>query len=415
MRLLFVLVLLLFVTSCDKKLGSGKTLDVDQVEVQEEKTLFTSIENPSRGKAHLPRLFGSEDTLYMSWVEQVDSLAILKYASYKNNAWSTPTEVSIGTDWFVNWADFPSLVVNGESVLTNILQKSAEGTYDYDIKLHLFSTSTSTSTSSSLPFLLNTDGINAEHGFVSSQSYKDGFSVSWLDGRNTKNKDPKDNQMTLRNAFVHIDGTITNDTEIDARVCDCCNTATAITENGPVVVYRDRSDNKTEVRDMAITRQVNGVWTDPVAIGNDNWKLNGCPVNGPAIDSDKNQLVVSWFTAQGDEPRVMTTFSKDNGATFNTPIRVDSGNAIGRVGTQLIGNETALVSWLEPQGDNTLLQVATIDSNKGVLNVETVANTSSERQSGFPQLVVVDHKAYVAWTDIQGGKSVIKMVGFEVE
>ncbi len=402
---------MLFCISCDKKLGSGKTLDVNQVEVQEKKRLFTTIENPSRGIAHLPRLFGSEDTLYMSWVEQEDSLAILKYASYKNNVWSTPTEVSTGTDWFVNWTDFPSLAVNGESVLTNILQKSAEGTYDYDIKLHLLRTSDTTLTS----FLLNTDGIPAEHGFVSSQSYKDGFSVSWLDGRNTKNEDVKDNQMTLRNAFVSVDGTISEETEIDTRVCDCCNTATAIAENGPVVVYRDRSDATPEVRDMAITRKVNGVWTDPVAIGNDNWKLNGCPVNGPAIDSDKNQLVVSWFTAEGDIPRVMTTFSNDNGATFSTPIRVDSGNAIGRVGVQLIGNDTGLVSWLEPQGDHILLQVATIDSNKGVLNVETVANTSSERQSGFPQLVVVDDKGYVAWTDLDGKKSEVKVSKFEIE
>lgn len=396
--------------SCDQKLGSGKPLNMRTVEV-EEGSFFTNINVPSIGKSHLPRLKASDGKLYMTWVEQEDSLAILKYSYYEGETWSAPKTITSGTDWFVNWADFPAVGVNGDYVLTNILQKSAEGTYDYDIKLQLTKGYEIIKTD----FLLNTDGIPAEHGFVSMQAYDGGFYASWLDGRNTKNGDKAINQMSLRSAYIDLEGTITEDTEIDARVCDCCNTATAITNNGPIVVYRDRSATTPEIRDMAIVRRVDGKWTQPKVIGSDNWELNGCPVNGPAIDTKENQVVVAWFTAQDNNPRVLTAFSMNNGENFGTPIRLDSGNAIGRVDAGFLEDGSALVSWLEPQGETVVLQVARVYKDGHQDSPITITNTSAERQSGFPQLELLGNQVFVAWTDVDGNLSQLKMVEFEVE
>lgn len=395
--------------SCDQKLGSGKPLNMRTVEV-EEGSFFININVPSIGKSHLPRLKASDGKLYMTWVEQEDSLAILKYSYYEGETWSAPKTITSGTDWFVNWADFPAVGVNGDYVLTNILQKSAEGTYDYDIKLQLTKGDEIIKTD----FLLNTDGIPAEHGFVSIQAYDGGFYASWLDGRNTKNGDKAINQMSLRSAYIDLEGTITEDTEIDTRVCDCCNTATAITNNGPIVVYRDRSATTPEIRDIAIVRRVDGKWTQPKVIGSDNWELNGCPVNGPAIDTKENQVVVAWFTAQDNNPRVLTAFSMNNGENFGTPIRLDSGNAIGRVDAGFLEDGSALVSWLEPQGETVVLQVARVYKDGHQDSPITITNTSAERQSGFPQLELLGNQVFVAWTDVDGNSSQVKMVQFNV-
>lgn len=408
--LLAFLTLSICLSSCDQKLGSGKPLDMSTVEVEESSSL-TNISLPSTGKSHLPRLKASGDKLHMTWVEQEDSLAILKYSYYEGETWSAPKTITSGTDWFVNWADFPALGVNGEYVLTNILQKSAEGTYDYDVKLHLTKGDEVIKTD----FLLNTDGIPAEHGFVSIQAYDGGFYASWLDGRNTKSKDTSKNQMSLRSAYIDLDGTITEDTEIDTRVCDCCNTATAITNNGPIVVYRDRSETIPEVRDMAIVRWVDGTWTQPKVIGSDNWELNGCPVNGPAVDTKEAQVVVAWFTAQDNNPRVLTAFSMNNGEDFGGPIRIDSGNAIGRVDTHFISDGSALISWLEPQGETVVLQVARVYKDGHQDAPFTITNASAERQSGFPQLEILGNQVFVAWTDVDGDSSKVKMIEFEVE
>lgn len=393
--------------SCKQKEETPKIEDVQEI-VSE--SPFRDIENPSKGKAHLPRLVAQNGALHMSWVEEKDSLAILKYASYTGNTWSAPKTISSGSDWFVNWADFPALAINGNTVLTNILQKSAPGTYDYDIKLNLLSGDEVVKSN----FLLNTDGVAAEHGFVSMRPYDDGFYVTWLDGRNTKNEKKEENQMTLRAAIVGLDGVIREDTEIDTRVCDCCNTAIGITYNGPIAVYRDRSEDEEEIRDTYIVRWEDGAWGTPTAVYNDHWKLNGCPVNGPAIDTQEQDVVVSWFTASKDDPRVLVTFSKDNGISFGTPVRVDAGMAIGRIDATFLKDGSAMISWLEPKEEDVVLQAMRVYQDGHKDAPITITTTSAQRASGFPQLEVVDSTIYVAWTDLQGEQSTIEIVSFEM-
>lgn len=405
-----LIVFLTIILSCKESVESPIVLPIEASEIAESQNI-QNIKNPSQGKAHLPRLVAQNGALYMSWVEQEDSLAILKYATYKNQNWSDPKIITSGTDWFVNWADFPALAINGETILANILQKSEEGIYDYDIKLNLFTADRVVIPS----FLLNKDGVPAEHGFVAMRPYDDGFYVSWLDGRDTKNEKSEDNQMTLRTAIVGLDGTIKEDMVIDARVCDCCNTAIGITLSGPVVVYRDRSDDTEEIRDTYIVRWVDGAWTAPKAIHNDLWNLNGCPVNGPAIDTQEENVVVSWFTASNDTPRVLVAFSPDNGATFGAPVRVDAGMAIGRVDTAFLKDSSALVSWLEPFGDKVVLQVVRVYQDDHKDASLTISTTSAARASGFPQMEVIGTTVYVAWTDLQDDSSQIEVASFEIE
>jgi len=396
MRFILSLFCVVFLFSCKQK----STEPLKEIPPIEEKTSQGFSESPSQGNAHLPRLKAYRNQMYMTWVEQQDSLATLKNAIYENDTWSQAKTITSGTDWFVNWADFPSLAVNDGMILTNVLQKSAEGTYDYDIKLSLVD-----ALSQKNNLALHTDGVLAEHGFVSSTAYDGGYYVSWLDGRNTKNEATEKNQMTLRNAYVDLDGNITEETEIDARVCDCCNTATAITMNGPVVVYRDRSEGKEETRDISIVRWVDGKWTPPKTVHEDNWKINGCPVNGPAITTKEEHLFVTWFTGEGDTPRVLGAFSSDSGETFGAPIRLDNGNAIGRLDTAFLEDGSVVVSWLEPKGDDVVLQLAKVYKDGHADAPITVTQTSWERQSGFPQLEIIGNTAYLGWTHLNDDKS----------
>lgn len=398
MRFFIPLLCLVFFFSC-KQDSKTTTVSEGTETAQTVTSNIQEISAPVRGISHLPRLAIHQQSLHMSWVETVGTVSILKYAKLNENTWTPAQTVTKGTNWFVNWADFPALAINGDTMLTNVLQKSAEGTYDYDVKLSLFSPKGIKKGN----FLLNTDGIPAEHGFVSMQAYDGGYYVSWLDGRNTKNEDKTKNQMSLRNAYVDLDGNITEEIEIDARVCDCCNTATAITQNGPVVVYRDRSEGELEIRDMSIVRWVDGNWTSPQSIHEDNWQLNGCPVNGPAIATREAHMAVTWFTAANDTPSVLVAFSDDNGENFNTPIRLDAGNAIGRVDIAMLDTTTAAVSWLEPQGDEIVLQLAKVHADGRKEAPITLATSSAERQSGFPQLEVVGNVGYVALTHVEAG------------
>jgi hypothetical protein len=374
-------------------------------EIETNKPIIEELESPVQGNSSLPRLYSNGKELFISWVEKKDSLSSLQFSVLKNDIWSSSEEIITGNDWFVNWADFPAIAENNGNILTNFLQKSADGTYTYDVKLNYFSSEIN---SWNKNMLLNTDGTESEHGFVSMLPYqKDSFFVTWLDGRTTVNVDREDSQMTLRAAIVNKEGSILEDTLLDERVCDCCQTSAALTNNGPVVVYRDRSDE--EVRDISIVRFENGTWTKPQVVYEDHWIMPGCPVNGPSIDAFETTLAMAWFTAENDNPRVQVIFSENNGKTFEVPVRLDSGNAIGRVDVTMVSENIAVVCWMEPQGNDTLIQLQSITINGDKGELITLVKTRSERASGFPQIELLGDNLFAAWTSLENSKATIRV------
>ena len=96
------------------------------------------------------------------------------------------------------------------------------------------------------------DNTQTEHGFVSLIPLPDGrLGAVWLDGRNMKDmKDtdehaPSPESMTLRYAIVDAEGNLSDESELDERVCECCQTSATVTSDGPIAVYRDRSPDRS--------------------------------------------------------------------------------------------------------------------------------------------------------------------------
>jgi hypothetical protein len=164
------------------------------------------------------------------------------------------------------------------------------------------------------------------------------------------------------------------------------------------VAYRDRSE--TELRDIRVLRRVNGAWSAPVPVHADGWQIEGCPVNGPAIAAQGNQVAVAWFTGAQSRERVSVAFSHDGGARFGAPLAVDEGTPLGRVDLVLDDAGNAMVSWLE-RGDagsaRVLLRRVRPDGTRSA-PIE-IARTSSARASGFPRMVAVGADVMLAWTD----------------
>ncbi len=367
---------------------------------QEARFTVEEVNFPSTQNSAVPYLFSDPSgRVHLTWIERIDTVNYLKLAHWQNEAWSDPVTITSGTDWFVNWADYPMAVSDGgEKYLAHILKKSGEGTFAYDVAM----THTDDGISWSKPIILHDDGKQAEHGFVYFVPYGDHVVVSWLDGRNTASEESVNHDdhghhgaMSLRAAVLKYDGTKLNEWELDERVCDCCQTTAAITANGPVVIYRDRSGE--EVRDISIVRLVDNRWTAPQTIYPDNWTINGCPVNGPRCEAVGNTLAIAWFTMADDQAEVKVIFSDDGGATFGKPTRVDEGNPIGRVDLVLLDEQRALVSWME--GAEIKMIEVTKDGQK--LNRVTVATSSEARSSGFPQLTKTQQGVMAAWTDVE--------------
>ncbi|MBN8575840.1 MAG: exo-alpha-sialidase [Cytophagales bacterium] len=354
-----------------------------------------SIPTPAGTNSSEPYLFTDADgDVLLSWVERVDTVARLSYARWQGEAWSAPVSIAQSHTWFLNWADYPVIAANKNNLIAHVLDKSDDGKYTYDVKI----TTSANGAAWSSPLVLHDDGEKAEHGFVSIVPYGDDFFVCWLDGRNTGANTNDHNEhghgaMSLRAAIVTAHGKKLTEWELDNRTCDCCQTTAAITDAGPVVVYRNRTDE--EIRDISITRLINNEWTAPESIYADNWYIQGCPVNGPRAEALNNQLAIAWFTNALDSTKVQVVFSDDNGKTFSGPVVVNTANTIGRVDVVWLDKTRVMVSYVE----NSKVWMRVVHRSGKLDRPQLVAATSSKRASGFPQLTRSGNQLFFAWTD----------------
>lgn len=353
------------------------------------------VESPAESGSMAPNLaVGLDGSVYLSWIEPNAEGHALRFSTWLGGAWTTAKTIAEGDDWFVNWADFPSMAALGDGTLAaHWLVKSGAATYAYDVYIAL---SYDGGDTWSEPFRPHRDATQTEHGFVSLVASTDGqFEVIWLDGRKTA-ETPR-GAMTLRYATMNPDGSLQSEAEIDPSVCDCCSTDALRTDSGALLtVYRDRTPS--EVRDISASILQESVWSEPRTLHADDWKIAACPVNGPAVASQGKLLAVAWFTAARDSTRVQVAFSHDEGQTFERPLRVDDGAPLGRVDIVMLDEESALVSWLERDADRAKIALRRVTPS-GVARSTFVATTSQARSSGFPRMVTVDEEIILAWTE----------------
>ncbi|HEX6164222.1 MAG TPA: sialidase family protein [Vicinamibacterales bacterium] len=341
--------------------------------------------------------------MLLSWIERDGDLATLKFAERTAAGWSTPKTIASGRNWFVNWADVPSaLRLPSGTIVAHWLQKSAASTYAYDVRL---SYSTDDGKTWSPSFTPHHDGTPTEHGFASLFPMGDGLGLIWLDGRNMKGGEHNDHggggSMTVR--FARFDKSFkqVEETEIDARVCECCPTTAAVTSEGVIAAYRNRSED--EIRDNYVARLVNGKWSTPQAVFNDNWKIAACPVNGPALSAKGNLVAMSWFTAKNDQPQALAAFSTDAGKTFSKPIRIDDAGTLGRVDLELLPDGAALATWIEFANQKAQFMARRIDRNGNRSTPVTVAGLAGSRASGYPRAAIANGEVVFAWTEAAAG------------
>jgi len=346
---------------------------------------------------------GPDGELVMSWMERRAQGATLRYSRLVDGAWKQPTDIVTDTRMFVNWADMPSVVpLEGNHWAAHWLSYSADETYSYDV---LVAQSSDGGRTWSEPVAAHTDGTPTEHGFVSMYREPEGVALLWLDGRDTGKEttgNPLDTSMTLRAAIVTPDGDRLNEQLVDDSVCDCCQTDVAVSSKGPIAVYRDRTAD--EIRDIYLTRYVDGRWQAGTRIHTDDWTIPGCPVNGPSIAADDDLVAIAWFSAAGNRPVVRVILSTDGGDTFGEPVEIADGHISGYVGVALVDRGTAAVSWVA-RGDDSAgnpVKLRTVTTAGRLGPVSTVGTTNVLRV--VPQLGYQNGALHLAWID-QAGES----------
>lgn len=326
----------------------------------------------------------------LSWLEPAGDGHALRFARFVKGGFSEPLTAAAGEDWFVNWADTPSVVVLPDGRLAaHWLPKSGSGTYSYDVRLAYSDDRGATWNDPATP---HTDETKTEHGFARLFPDGDELGAIWLDGRRTAEGGP----MTLRYGRLDGRGRLRAARELDERVCDCCMTGVAKTSAGLLVVYRDRSED--EIRDIYRVLRTEGGWTGPLPVHRDGWEIPGCPVNGPAVAADGDRVAVAWFTAAGNQPVVKLAFSRDGGDTFEAPIIVDDTGPVGRVDVVLDEAGRAWLTWLDGDTEPGRIRLQRFGPGGDATAPVEVARVDAGRGSGFPVLGLVPEGLLLAWT-----------------
>ena len=364
----------------------------------------TRISIPAAPGAQTPNVqVGRDGTLALTWQEDEDAMPRLRLATRPPGGdLSAPTTLVGAASLLVNWADFPVATTYGDGRLFAAWLQRFEGAEGYGLR---FATGAVGDASLGPAAQLHTDTGGPEYGFVSATPRPDGgLALFWLDGR-ASGGHAGGGAMQLRAATLTADGTITDRRLVDDRVCDCCQTSAATLPRGPVVVYRDRSD--TEIRDIAIA----GPGLDQRrTVAADGWEIAGCPVNGPAVDTRDDAIVVAWYTGAKDRAAVRVAFGGASG-DFGSAIAVDLGAPLGRVDVVWLDDTRALASFVEtPEGATTTALLARTVTREGVVGPPwIVADVDASNATGFPRMARQGEHVVWAYTDATADRPTVRL------
>ena len=353
---------------------------------------------PAEGTSNTPQLTSSDKGVIASWIEQVDDKATLRFSEHTPSGWSAPKTVASGTGWFLSAADAPSVIRMSDGTLVAdwfiTTRIEVEG---YDIHM---SYSKDDGRTWAKAFKPHRDKAKIQHGFATLfEMPGKGLGVVWLDARDQENNttDPEGGVVTLRYTSFDPAWKPGPDVAVNERVCECCQTAAVLTSDGPLAAFRDRSEK--EIRDIAVSHLENGAWTPSHVVHADNWEVDTCPVNGPALSARGREVAVAWYTMKQDQGHAYAAFSHDAGRTWTAAVRLDSNESLGHVDIELLDDGSAVASWVEFADQRQQFMIRRVEPSGATSTPIVVSGTESGRVTGYPRIARNQNELIMAWTE----------------
>jgi BNR repeat-like domain len=364
------------------------------------------LEMPTGARSAQPQLTTSTRGVVASWLELSDTGATLKFAERSNAGWSAPQTIASDNNWFISDADVPAVIRMKDGTLVASWYPAVDFRLEaYDIRL---SYSKDEGKTWARPLVPHHDKTRTQHGFVSMfEMPSGGLGLVWLDGRH-QGRQPEDAEMAMY--FASFDRAWKQTAEVlaNARVCECCTTSVAVTDDGVVAAFRDRSEK--EIRDIHVSRLEDGKWTAAVPVHADNWEIDACPVNGPALSARGRQVAAAWFTAKDDKGQAWVAFSPDAGRTWGQPIRLDDETSLGHVDVELLDDGSAVATWLEFTKDGREFRLRRVEP-AGARSASINIAAGQGRVSGYPRMTRSGDDLLFAWTEGSEGEDAQKVKG----
>jgi hypothetical protein len=209
-------------------------------------------------------------------------------------------------------------------------------------------------------------------------------------------------------------GTASPERELARGVCYCCKTALASTRDGALFAAW-RHVYPGNLRDIAFAASRDGgaTFSAPARVSHDDWAINGCPDDGPALAVDARGTVhVVWPSViDGAEPQGALFYaSSGDGATFTPRVRIPTLGSPKPSHPQIAvdGRGRVAIAWDEIVEGR---RAAVVREMKG-LDGQTpkpgpVVMLSTDRAALYPVLAATSKGFLAVWTSGASGSSVI--------
>jgi len=348
----------------------------------------------------------ADGQIILSWLEPVNNALALRFATRSAQVWSAPQTI-VTRNNFDRYAEAPpwvlslpnqSLLAVWSERLPLVKGNKWAGNYLYT------AASSDQGKTWTQPTIVHSDRTDGEHSFASlAMRDDDHATIVWLDARDYETK----HVYRLMSGVIASSGVVSAEKTLDDDVCTCCPTSLVKTSTGFVAAYRNHTGD--EIRDIYTVREDGGKWQAGKSLHNDEWHINGCPVNGAALAQRQNEIAIAWYSGIEEKASLQLAFSNDGGATFPTVRNIDaaSGEAqpIGRPAIAFLAPDDALVTWLTREHGVSHLVAAQVRSHDSELHRIEIAQGTSDGL-GYPRMQLIGRDAMVSW----GGAGETKQV-----
>jgi hypothetical protein len=357
---------------------------------------WRELGGPAPPESLTPRVSSTTDGgVILSWLEpKDDGTSAFRFSHWRRGKWSQPATIAEGYRFSRDRAAAPGVIaLSGQTLIAYWSQKPSRiEPSGNEIELFM-AASTDRGAHWPSPVLVNRSAAQPgeDNAYASAAALDESrAALIWLDGRNWD----KQKRVQLMSRTVRSDGTMNEATVLDPDTCTCCSTALVSTASGLLAAYRGHTADN--IRDISSVRNAAGRWTQPRIAHPDRWHIEACPVNGPHLDTDGERTALIWFRAPQDQPLIRLAFSQDGGADFASPLRIDTGLAIGRAQVVLLPGNSAVAFWLENDAGTARI-LARRFHNNDVLGAPF--ELSRGANLGYPHAVRADDGILLTWAE----------------
>jgi hypothetical protein len=193
-------------------------------------------------------------------------------------------------------------------------------------------------------------------------------------------------------------------------VCYCCKTAIVSGADGAIYTAW-RHVYPGNIRDIAFTLSRDGgrTFAAPIRVSEDQWVLEGCPDDGPAMAVDAaNRVHVVWPTLVRDDATETTALfyaTSTDGKTFSSRQRIPTHGMPHHPQIAIGSGGAPVIAWDEAEGGARTAAMTRITS--GASGTPRFAREVLGDGAVYPVVAVAGDTTVAAWTSGKGAASVI--------